>query len=217
MKMTIHLIYNGQFGEDFSDKLELVSQDNIITYHHEQLDIDFIAENMSSDSKVVVVQSGLKIGHEKVLAKLFKQLSIRWTSVYLGPRFLRVGPLIASDSSPCFDCSSKRYIANPGSQGLATLEYFVDNSKEHKSMFEFHGYLPSTVMMAVSESIRQLTQCNVSGGFIRKVDLLSCEVTDASTISIHGCECNHHKTIEPADRFHSQLKQEISFLFAREG
>jgi hypothetical protein len=213
--MTLHILYSGKFGKAAATKAAAKASDASVQ-HIRSLDVDTFAAALVTSDRAMIYLSGLVTRPAVELAPIFEKAKVNWTSVYLGPRFLRVGPVVKHGLAPCFDCSNKRYVSEPGSAGLSALEYFVHNAKEQLNDFEFDGFLPTTVTMAVAESMRQLEQTTVTSGFIRKVDLLTSQVADTQAAAIHACHCIGKVKSDPKMRFCDQLRHDVAFLFEKE-
>lgn len=140
------------------------------------------------------------------LAVSFRASGVRWTAVHLYPTMLRVGPLILDDGV-CFECATQRYLAAPGSTGLARLEELLRTAGTSRTI-EFTSLPASVTTMAVAEAIRQVEDLEVPAGFIRKVDFQDFSFGAAVPAPRHGCACAGHG--QPSGiRFFARLERDL--------
>ncbi len=205
--MNLHAFYRGRFGRKAALLFQMetgCSISNIIE-HQTTVSYDY--------SHVVIFLSDLSSHGLVEFSESFINQNIRWTSVYLSPRSLRIGPLITS-KGVCFSCANNRHKSHPGLSSNTNVEHFVNELQKMNINFEAEGFLPSMIDIAVTESYRQLNDENLSAGFIRKIDLLSLDVSSTIAIPVHGCQCNKYsiQTV-PGERFYRKLKEETRYLF----
>lgn len=159
--------------------------------------------------KAAVFLSDASGAGSEELARRFRAAGVAWTCVHLYPTMLRIGPALRADGV-CYECATKRYLSNPGSQGLARLEDFLRNGAVAHG-FEFPGAIATIAAMAATEALRQIHDEHVPAGYIRKIDLIEHSMSAAVAIPLHGCDCaaGNADGTDPGGRFYLQLANEL--------
>ena len=208
--MIIHAFYRGGFGHKAALLFQLetgckITDLNHYTKHNNLEEPDY--------RNVVVFLSDISTHDLQDLAQSFREKNISWTSVYVAPNSLRIGPLVRARGI-CFKCASNRHKSHPGFSSNTNIEHFINKASKMNIDFETAGYLPSMIDMAVTEAFRQISDNKLESGFIRKIDLLSFQVSSSVAIPVHGCNCCESASQEsPGERFYLKLKKETHFLF----
>jgi len=208
--MITHAFYRGIFGHKAAILFQQETDCNIadLNNYHEQDNTD---EN--DYTHAVIFLSDISTHGLQDLAQSFRDRGICWTSVYVSPTSLRIGPLIKAKGI-CFECASNRHKSYPGISSNTNIEHFINQSRKMNIDFEIAGFLPSMIDMAVSESCRQLDNNELEPGYIRKIDLLNFQVDSSIATPVHGCSCCKLASQEnPGERFYLKLKAETNFLF----
>lgn len=151
------------------------------------------------------------------LAATLRAASVRWTAVHLYPAMLRIGPLIKAEGV-CFECATRRYLASPGSPGLARLEVLL-RSAGTAQLIEFAQVPATIVAMAVAEALRQLEDEQVPAGFIRKVDFVDFAMSAAVASSLHACACTGRAADKRGQgrRFYQDLENDMRAVIGATG
>lgn len=151
------------------------------------------------------------------LAATLRAASVRWTAVHLYPAMLRIGPLITAEGV-CFECATRRYLASPGSPGLARLEVLL-RSAGTAQLIEFAQVPATIVAMAVAEALRQLEDEQVPAGFIRKVDFVDFAMSAAVASSLHACACTGRAADKRGQgrRFYQDLENDMRAVIGATG
>lgn len=146
------------------------------------------------------------------LATAFRTAGVVWTCVQLYPAMLRVGPLVRGNGI-CFDCATRRYLSNPGSDGLARLEELLRGASADRSV-EFATVPATVVAMAVAEALRQLDDADAPAGIIRKIDFVEMSTSSAVAQPLHGCDCSAAASGKraPGARFYLDLENDLQEL-----
>jgi hypothetical protein len=208
--MITHAFYRGNFGHKAAVLFQQETNCNITDLNNFQEQDNF---NERIYTHAVIFLSDISPHGLQDIALSFREKGISWTSVYISPTTLRIGPLIKSEGV-CFECSSNRHKSFPGMSSNTNIEHFIDKSRKMNINFETVGFLPSLIDMAVSESSRQLNNAKLESGFIRKIDLLNFQVSSSIAAPVHGCSCcKLVSQKKPGERFYLKLKAETNFLF----
>jgi hypothetical protein len=213
MKSHILFLYRGTFG---SRAAKLAASD---CGNARLIDLDTVEPYSLIDEyregKAVVFLSDASGAGINELAERFREANVTWTSVHLYPTMLRIGPT-QHVNGVCYECATKRYLSNPGSQGLARLEDFLRNGADVVGV-EFSGTIMTIVAMAATEALRQIHDDSIPAGYIRKIDLVDHSMSAAVAMPLHGCDCADQKNdgAEPGARFYCELAKDLQGIIGR--
>lgn len=205
------LFYRGVFGRRAAERAATMADAVAVDLSDSAVTKTAIGDLRAGDRALVLLSDTLTRPLEP-LAEALRLKKVRWTSVYAAPTLMRVGPLTGAEGT-CFSCATHRYLSAPGGAGLARFEKYVHSGAAGPTV-EFEGYPATVVEMVAAEALRQITDDDIPTGFIRKLNLLDFDVTDAVAVPVHGCECSE-SGVEPGDRFHHRLLIELADVFER--
>lgn len=211
MTRRLLILYRGGFGRRAAERAATLADAVAVDLADAAAAKSAVADLRAGDRALVLLSDTLTPPVEP-LAETLRLKGVRWTSAYVAPTLVRVGPLTDSDGT-CFNCATHRYLSAPGGSGLARFEKYVHSGAAGPSV-EFDGYPATVVEMVVAEALRQIEDEDMPTGFMRKLSLLDFDVTDAVALPVHGCECAGVQG-EPGDRFHQRLLTELADVFER--
>ena len=207
MKSPILFLYRGTFGLRAA-KLAASDCSNARLIDLDAADMHPLIGECHEGKAVVFLSDASGVGVD-ALARAFRNTGVIWTPVYLYPTMLRIGP-VQRATGVCYECSTKRYLSNPGSKGLARLEDFLRSGSSAAGM-EFSGVIVTIAAMAAAEALRQIHDDSIPSGYIRKIDLVDHSMSAAVAMPLHGCNCSGEQNADgdPGARFYRELANDL--------
>lgn len=210
MSKKIKLFYRGSFGRRVAVLAAKYGECDQPVDLDAEKGFDRVADCQGASALVLLSDASTE--DLKALAEKFRDAKVSWTSVYLYPTMIRIGPLVKK-SGVCFTCSTRRYLSMPGSSGLARLETLLQNPSAGDPLY-LEGFPASAVVLSALEAMRQISDANVPAGFIRKIELVENRIDDAVALPVHGCSCSSDAkdSSQSGERFYRNLERDLHTL-----
>jgi bacteriocin biosynthesis cyclodehydratase domain-containing protein len=123
------------------------------------------------------------------LSEQLRKAGLQGTYVYLEGSLLVVGPVVRA-SGGCWKCFARRELMHRGASGSCDADIaqrqFLDGNRAYEQL----GYLAHVVDLGAAMVGVGLEEWGRwPSGLVRKVDLLTGIVTEATVVPLHGCSC----------------------------
>lgn len=176
-----------------------------------------LAHPWEGEDKDLFVAFALGSLHPNLVRRLSQTLwalGLAHSLALLSDQSLMIGPSVQPQLGPCLHCALARNLSMADTSKDAVLERNRQLHMERARIAEIPGYLPTLVNMA---AIRLLQHSRLGLEHRGEQDFISLNnswTLRTRIYALHGCICRGEKAPHLADRWTSQLEQDLKDVFS---